>query len=959
MTVAVVLLALFAVAFGAVWLFARRHPLLGTLAGREATRRRGQSLLVVGGLMVGTATITAALVAAESVGDSTVDAFAYRNWGHVDLTVSSPDNAFFPAAVAAGLAADPALSRLTDGIAAGIEVVGSAADLTQRQGASGVTIVGFDPAAQPPFGAFQLVDGRRTFGDDLSPGAVILSRTLADKLDARPGDTLRVASETAVRNRAPRGSGLGGDPLPPVPPALRVHGIARSEGPGGYTLGSVVFAPLDTVQRLLFTDAINVVRVSAPGGIRDADPAARRALPALERATERIRGTLPLVARAAKLREAELANEGTSFIRAMLVGMSAIVVAAGAALVVNITGMLAEERRTQLGILRALGLRRRRVAGLSVVEGAMYAVAAGVAGVVAGLGLGRLVAARFGAAFAEFAGEDFDFTFFFTLEPAAVAGGFAAGSLLTLVVIFFASRRTSRMTITAAIRNLPEPPPDRRARRWPRRIRLALGTLAGGAGLAAGAPFPRLAGSIALVLVASSLARSRLSPRTHATLTGLALCGPSFGIIAGMSPETDPGEFFGVFVVALLTSVFGLTILAAANLHIAETVVGALGRAFSGWRAALRPPLAYLSRRPVRTGLTTGVFALIIAMLTLFSVFLIIFQPTYDRFGNGFDVRVLSTGSAQVTIPASVAGDVERSMLVPTRGYVGPFEAEGGFGSSERTFVPLFETPSGAPEPRGAPVALVERGKKYKTDAAVWEAVLRDPTLVVSNFAAPESTIELRGSNGTVTFTVAGSQPFGMLDGMLMSPTALAAFPEAPRGATLLADLKPGVDARQAARRIERELFFTGVDADSVAELLERSDRANRAFFSTIDILMRMGLVVGILSLGIVALRVVTERRQVIGVLRAIGYRRRRVMAGLLAEAGVTATIGVGVGATVGVIMGYIFYRQQENAPDFGIDWANFGGVLGLVYAAVLLVTLFPAWRASRLPPAEAVRYSE
>jgi putative ABC transport system permease protein len=122
---------------------------------------------------------------------------------------------------------------------------------------------------------------------------------------------------------------------------------------------------------------------------------------------------------------------------------------------------------------------------------------------------------------------------------------------------------------------------------------------------------------------------------------------------------------------------------------------------------------------------------------------------------------------------------------------------------------------------------------------------------------------------------------------------------------------------------------------------------------------MRMGLVVGVLSLGIVALRIVVERRHVIGVLRALGYKKFHVLSGLMAEAAVTATIGAVVGITVGVIMGYVFYRQQDSQPGFGIDFASIGGVLALIYVAVLLVTLGPAWRASRLPPAEAVRYTE
>jgi hypothetical protein len=51
-------LVLFLVVFGGVGILAARRPLLARLAAREAVRRRGQTLLVIAGLMVGTATTT-------------------------------------------------------------------------------------------------------------------------------------------------------------------------------------------------------------------------------------------------------------------------------------------------------------------------------------------------------------------------------------------------------------------------------------------------------------------------------------------------------------------------------------------------------------------------------------------------------------------------------------------------------------------------------------------------------------------------------------------------------------------------------------------------------------------------------------------------------------------------------------------------------------------------------------
>ena len=923
----------FALAYGLVLLFALRRPMLRRLAVREAVRRRGQSVLVIVGLMVGTATITGALIGADSVSTSAVDSFAYRNWGHVDLTVTTT-NRFFDPSISEQLAADPQVAAATDGVAPGIELVGSAADLDKRQGASRVTVVGFDPASQQPFGAYELVGGAATFGEDLGRGEVLVSRTLAQKIQAEPGDRLRVSIESST----------------PATGVLRIAGIARSTGPGAYTLGSAVFAPVRTVQDLVGVEGINIVRISAPGGVRDSLPAARAALPVLRAAVDRIAPELTVGG--AKVSDVDNSEQFTGFISAMLVGMSAIVIAAGAALIVNIMGMLAEERRTQMGVLRALGLKRRRLVGLSVIEGALYSLAAGVVGAAVGIGLGRIIATRFGNAFAEFAGDEFDFQFAFHLEISTLVAGFAIGSLLTLLVVLVASWRTSRMTITAAIRDLPEPP--RQSHRWVQIGRRVAGTVGGMLLLALREPAATLAGIIVLILVTSSIIKPRLHPRVHATVTGLALAAASFLMIAGMNPDADSGAFFGVFVIAMLTSVFGLTTLVAGNLKVVERLVGLAGHAFGRMRVILRPPLAYLARRPTRTGLTTGVFGLIIGMLTMFSVFYVVFSSNYESFAGGFDVRVLSTGARSIELPDEVRRDVRDAMLIPTQGYIGPVRGGDEFSNAERALVPLFHMPD-----RDVPIPLMQRGSGYETDADVWAAVVTDPSKVITTFGSSDKTITLFGDDGPVTYDIAGVQPFGLLDGIFARPSAFEPFASAPRGASMLIDVREGVDAEVVARAVESALFEQGVDADSVQSLLDQADRANRAFFSTIDILMRMGLVVGILALGIVALRIITERRHVIGVLRALGYRSRAVMTGLMTEAFVTATIGSVVGIAVGLTMGYIFWRQDDTGTSFGVDLASLGGVLALVYTAVVLVTVVPAWRASKLPPAEAVRYSE
>ncbi len=926
---------LFAITYLFLGFLAAKNPLLARLAIREAVRRKGQTVLVVGGLMVGAAGITASLVGTDSANDSAL-LNAYRAWGMTDLTVAAQADQPFPAGVTAQLSNDPALRPYVDGVQAGLETVASVADLDRKQGESGVRLIGFDPATQQPFGPYLLTDGRRTFGGDLGADGVLLSHQLSTALDAQTGDLLRITVEQTA--------GTSVD--------VRVAGIARSEGPGAYGLYTSVFLPLPLAQKIAGTTDINVVRISAVGGLESGQQGAVRAFEPLKAAVAASSGSdTPLAVQQVKAAEVKAAKQNTQFTFAMLSAMSILVLAAGVALVVNLVMMLAEERRSRLAVLRAMGLTRRGLITLSVLEGAFYSLAAAAVGTTVGLFAGKVLAARFGKAFAEFFGAAVDYRFKFALHPKTLAIAFCAGALITLVTLFFASRRTSRMSIPAAIRNLPEPAEARGRRGWSRFAVPATLSVVGVAGLTQGVRFGQLVGGYALIIGVATALKGRLPERLYATLYGGTLAAWSFVMVNAISAETDPNKFFSVFTVAVLVSVLGLVMAASANLRAVETAVGGLGRLAPGLRAILRPPLAYLTRRRTRTALSMSMFAIVMAIISMFSVFLFVFQPQYERDSGGYEIVVTASGGTGLALPDSFAGEIARQTAIPTRGYVGPLSSQ--FQSLERIFVPLY-TLSSFNDP---PVHLSSRDGQFASDEAAWAKVQTDPGWVVTNFGQVGGVFTLQGADGPVTMHIAANPATGMFQGVIGSEGTMASFSTAPLGETLLVDVNPGVNAAATARAIERAMFSRGVNAQTTKSILDAGYRANRTFFSVIDVLMRMGLVVGILSLGILALRAVVERRHIIGVLRALGYRRRSVMAGLMIEAGVTTTLGVAVGSLAGLIMGFIFFRSFYTSSSFGIDGITLWSALGLIYGAVVVVTLGPAWRASRLPPAEAVRY--
>ena len=121
-------------------------------------------------------------------------------------------------------------------------------------------------------------------------------------------------------------------------------------------------------------------------------------------------------------------------------------------------------------------------------------------------------------------------------------------------------------------------------------------------------------------------------------------------------------------------------------------------------------------------------------------------------------------------------------------------------------------------------------------------------------------------------------------------------------------------------------------------------------------LVMGIGLLVGVLSLGILALRAVVERRRSIGMLRALGYRPDQVLGGILSEGLITATCGALVGIGVGVLMAALVLNVFRPGARVEIDASLLALIVGLIYLAVLAVTIPPALRASRLPPVEALR---
>jgi len=214
----------------------------------------------------------------------------------------------------------------------------------------------------------------------------------------------------------------------------------------------------------------------------------------------------------------------------------------------------------------------------------------------------------------------------------------------------------------------------------------------------------------------------------------------------------------------------------------------------------------------------------------------------------------------------------------------------------------------------------------------------------------------------TIIGVLSDSAPFEMSGISSSQSTLAAAFPGRSEPTIHYFTVAPGIDPGAAAQRLESAFITNGLEAESIQKVVQDSVAANKTFNRLIQGFMALGLVVGVAALGVISARAVVERRQQIGVMRAIGFRRTMIQTVFLLESSFVALTAIVVGTGLGLLLGWNIIEDSRKTPSWAnlemvVPWGDLVLIFVLVYAVALLATLAPAIRASRIAPAEALRY--
>jgi putative ABC transport system permease protein len=777
-------------------------------------------------------------------------------------------------------------------LSAVVEGRGRLADVGgDEAGQQSVYIYGVDFLSEAPFRKYVTDDerdltlniSRDEFVDLLlDPQRIVIPDALANRAGAKKNSMLPILVGDSLQNFV-------------VGAILRTEGVARAFA------GDAIFMDIAAAQLAL----------GKVGQIDRIDVLLReKAL--LASVESRLREQLP--ANAIVYRPDSTAIRNEKLLRAFrynLTALSYVALTVGIILVYNTVMIAVVRRRPEIGMLRALGISRRTVCALFLLEASVF----GFLGSVAGLGLGYSMSTASGALVSQTVQNLY--TGFFRSTYTNVGGfRFMAEAVFGGTVLALLSGTAPALRATAI--------------------------------------------SPAAVLREGVLSPNHLRPaRTAGLISAIVV---AVGILLSFGPPVGGFPFLGY--AAALCFVVGLG-------FATPWVVRVLVKTCAYPMGTVSPIIGKLAVQSMQSGIrrvTVAVFSLAIAVAMLASV-----ATMVASFRNTIVAWVNQTLRADLYIRPAAAGPNEWASTfnpdsltelraVPSVAAVDRFRGrELNFGDST---VVLASGEFAVLRDHGQ--LLFVDGRSIQQVAA--DMIDQDRIIVSEPFSIKQGFkrgdfIQLPTADGTRPFQIEAvfydySNDRGLL--VMDRSTYLRWFRDSTV-TNVAIYLQPEADPTEAERAIAERLSNSHLRILTNSELKQQVLRVFDQTFQITYGLEAIAITVAVLGIANMLAALIFERRTEFAVLRFVGTDSRQLRRVVLTEAGITGMIGIiagtGLGLALSALLVYVINRQSFGwTIQFGVPISFLVQSLAVVFAATVLAGIYPAMLAQRLDAIKSIR---
>ena len=707
-------------------------------------------------------------------------------------------------------------------------------------------------------------------------GEVGITSGFAAQHDLDVGDTIGVATHEGLQT-------------------LRISGVYK--WPAEASLGGTIMvdAPLADVQRWFgLQGKLNSINVAATPGLSAAE------------LRDRLRAVLPPTVdaktgqQAAADQSAATSKAINSFLRPALLAFGGVAVFVGAFIIFNAFSITVAQRRREFAMVRAMGASRRQVLATVVGEALTMGLAASLLGIVAGLGVARLINALFKAV-----GADIP-TAGFALAPRTIVVALLVGLGVTLLSALAPALRATRVPPLAALSEGAQLPPSRFSRlSTPTAVGIAL---AGGGALAAG-------------IVSSAATTTRLL---------------EIGLGAGL-----------LFVSLAMLSKFvvrPLGMLIGRPLQVLAPTSGRLARENA-------------ARNPQRTAATAAALMIGLALVVFVAVFAQGLKTSFvDALArsNRADV-VVSDDSGMMALSTQGVRAVRALPQVQTATGIGftSMKVDGsvtGVSAVEPKAFPAVWHFTWIEGGSDALLARLDGGK-----AIVEEQFAK------AHHLTPGSRLTLMAQSGKkLTLTVIGEHRDPMLmNGITVGNEVFERLGVPTDPAIFLAKAAPGVSSTELKTEMTKAL--TGFPTQTVrteADYDAYMKKQVNQILVMLYALLAMSVTISIFGIVNTLVLSVCERTREIGMLRAIGSSRRQIRRMVRYESVITAVIGGVLGIVAGVVFAFLLISQfGDQGMTFSLPSLQLAFFMAVAVVVGVLAAVLPARRAAAVDILEAIHH--
>lgn len=150
--------------------------------------------------------------------------------------------------------------------------------------------------------------------------------------------------------------------------------------------------------------------------------------------------------------------------------------------------------------------------------------------------------------------------------------------------------------------------------------------------------------------------------------------------------------------------------------------------------------------------------------------------------------------------------------------------------------------------------------------------------------------------------------------------------------------------------------------AETIEESAEDALRGFRSGIAMINMIGYFGMMSSAFAVVTIQMMLVSSKTREVGVMRAIGAKRKDVLIIFIVQGMMIGALGAGLGTAMG--LGYTFYAKETKMTFAGsiplevsYDWAKIAQTAIMAFTLAVIASIYPSYRATKLQPVEAIRY--